>query len=158
MHNILLSGFVAMQLLLQCCGSDRDNQYIDREMVPELTEAKAWMGLSEIESDVGFVEGYKNNNTAVAACRVFHNDTRRPVVTVIRSWWHRVDRDTRVYILIHELGHCEWKLGHTDNERDIMYPYYNYPAYLWKYADSTKRTYMIFEMHKAPSIFSQEGE
>jgi len=148
MYKVLSIVFVFTHLLLQCCASDRENQYIDPALKDVVYEAQTWLGLSSIESSVSLQDTQRGERNA-GVCVLTRNNVKRPVIYINRSWYNRInDEQAILLVMIHELAHCELHKGHVEEPTHIMFRFYNFALRKWKYGNDVIRLQMIQEVYE----------
>lgn len=111
--NLLALVFFAV-LSLSACGK-RDAVQIDDAFMPYLQEvqdeamARGFGASFAYQSSVQFDEGMAD--TLGGFCRW---DEKGEKITINPRHWKRWSRNERIFLLVHELGHCALKRGHDE--------------------------------------------
>lgn len=109
MRAIFLLSF----LFLAACG----RQQIDPEFQPYLEKIQAdfeELGKElSLNSDIVFG---KTDGDASGTC--YKTPFDRPKISIDKAQWDKFNRHDRYWILIHEIGHCDFGLGHEYAKED----------------------------------------
>lgn len=121
--------FIVASLLAISYSNAQNKFFVDdrlflhfNEVVQDLKKEGLWNGTTE----VFVIRFYKKENSAkrIAAAYGRYNDDMT-MITISKRHWDKLNRYQKVFVVMHELGHDYYNLGHTEDEDNIMR--YNVP-------------------------------
>lgn len=129
MKNIVLILFLIV--LTSCATNSRKYTGIDREFTSYISYIDNLFGAngipdisdSGIEIILGDTEAIssKYDKTIAGVC-VGSKRRDNKLIIIDSAVWDRFDDKHRVWLLLHEIGHCAFDFRHTKRRDNIMYP------------------------------------
>lgn len=127
--------FFFYSLLMASCGPDIPTRYWDPMLIPYIDYIAKRLDDYNINSgpvyDILIYEiKTELQQEIIGFCQI--NDYYKSVGVDENFWNFQIPSRTaypeynKILILTHEIGHCAFGLGHSDNPQSIMYPFY-YP-------------------------------
>lgn len=77
---------------------------------------------NEIKTQVTYTEnGFEENPDELGACIRYKNGSKQIVIHMNK--WEELSDNERIWLVFHEIGHCDFDLEHVDHNHDLMSPY-----------------------------------